>query len=122
MENKSWLCLAMLLIPLTASAIELPSLLCREQRVLVVTPDTLKFYTYESSSLYRFTPKGLYLSDKDRVEYFYNEVTFVEPELDGWRFVSAHKAFFFDAAFKKAQAVHTNSTEVRVSQLLCTRT
>ena len=121
MRNQYWLCIAVLLSPLTAEAMELPSLVCREQRVVIVLPDTLKSITYESSTLYRFTPNGLFLSEKDRAEYFYNEVKFVEPDLSGSRFVSAHKTFFFDVAFKSATVVHSNTTEVRISQLLCTR-
>lgn len=121
MRNQYWLCIAVLLSPLTAVAVELPSLVCREQRVVIVLPNTLKSNAYESSSLYRFTPKGLFLSDKDRAEYFYNEVNFVEPELRGFRFISAHKTFFFDVTFKTATAVHSNSTEVRISQLLCAK-
>lgn len=121
MRNQYWLCIAVLLSPLTAVAVELPSLVCREQRVVIVLPNTLKSNAYESSSLYRFTPKGLFLSDKDRAEYFYNEVNFVEPELRGSRFTSAHKTFFFDVTFNTATAVHSNSTEVRISQLLCAK-
>lgn len=121
MRNQYWLCIAVLLSQLTAVAVELPSLVCREQRVVIVLPDTLKSNAYESSSLYRFTPKGLFLSDKDRAEYFYNEVSFVEPEFGGSRFTSEHKTFFFDVTFKTATVVHSNSTEVRISRLLCAR-
>jgi hypothetical protein len=101
---------------------ELPSLVCREREGLSVEPSSLKSRSYSSSALYRFTPKGLYLSDKDRDEYFYNTVEFVDFELGGGRFVTAHKTFIFSADFKSATAIHSNSTEVRVSTLICTRT
>ena len=122
MRMKLWLITGALFMPFVADAVNLPSMVCREQRVVVLKQDTLTSQTYDSSSLYRFTPKGLYLSDKNRAEYFYNEVQFMEPDLNGWRFTSAHKTFFFDREFKHAKAVHANYIEVQVSHLLCTQT
>jgi hypothetical protein len=113
---------ALFLASSVASGAELPSLICREGEVLSVEPRSLNSHSYSSSALYRFTRKGLYLSDKDREEYFYTTVEFVDSELGGARFVSAHKTFIFSADFKSAIAVHSNSTEVRVSTLICTRT
>jgi hypothetical protein len=63
---------ALFLASSVASGAELPSLICREGEVLSVEPRSLNSHSYSGSALYRFTRKGLYLSDKDREEYFYN--------------------------------------------------
>ena len=73
-RSKLALIIGIFLMPLAAKAVELPPLVCREQQVVVVRPDTLATHIFHSSSLYRFASKGLYLSDKDRAEYFYNEM------------------------------------------------
>jgi hypothetical protein len=65
MRIKLWLIIGALLTPLVADAVDLPSMVCREQQVVVISPDTLASHTYESSSLYRFMPKGLYLGDEN---------------------------------------------------------
>jgi len=122
MKKNFWLFTFAFLIPFSTKAVELPSMVCREQQVLQIDPSTLKIIIYPSSSLYRFTHDGLFLSDKDREEYFYNKIKFVERDLQGYRFTSAHKTFIFDDEFKRTSAVHINGLEVRVSQLLCTLT
>jgi len=122
MNMKFWLFTFAFLIPLATQAVEFPPMVCREQQVIQIDPSTLETHSYISSSLYRFTREGLFLSDKDRQEYFYNEVKYVGRELSKHRFASAHKTFIFDNAFKRASAIHINGIEVRVSQLLCTRT
>ena len=60
MRLKLWFMTGALCMPFVADAVNLPSMVCREQRVVAIKQDTLTSQTYDSSSLYRFTPKGLY--------------------------------------------------------------
>lgn len=95
---------------------EIDNLVCKEEEVTIVLPQAMKIATYQSTSIYRFTVKGLSLSSSDRAEYFYNTVRYVEPG----RFVSGHKTFLFkQGSFSKATAVHAHETEIKISKLSC---
>ena len=106
------------LVPTSLSnAKELQNLVCREDEVILVLPQTMKSSAYRSTSLYKFTSKGLLLSSADRAEYFYNSVQYIEPG----RFISGHKTFIFEpGSLSKAIAVHAHETEIRISKLSCT--
>lgn len=100
----------------------LPNLVCREQRVMAFLFPGFRQMEYESSGLFRFTPKGLFLSDSTREEYFYNTVSFVERVSGGFRFRTGYKSLLFADDFKTGTVVQSDMVEIRVSNLICTKT
>ena len=115
---KRLLAIALMVMAPTVYA-SVPDLICRELRVVLVNPGTLRTTELKDTrTLYRFKAGDLYLSTPDRSEYRYNKVEQQEPS----RYSSGHKTLLFEADFRRGTFVHVYTDEIRVSQVSCNRT
>src|SRR4029450_3917987 len=100
-----------------------PNTICHLQRQTQIDPTTFAATTSNPTETYRFANGKLYVSNPDRAEYIYNDVSEVEF---GKRYASGHKTFIFTGqAFLpgtvRMLAFHADPSDIRVSEFACTR-
>jgi hypothetical protein len=104
-------------VPVLAAS--LPNMVCKEGKVVHVTPGILQVREYTSSTVYRVQDGKLYLKNGTDQEYLYGTV----KEVDLNRFVSGHKTIYYLQTPQSAQLVahftHVYSDEVRISVAAC---
>ena len=104
-----------------AMASQVPDLICSETKSVQIESKALSAQSDGTDTIYRFKSGSLHLKPSDRDEYLYNKVV----EIEFGRYSSGHKTIIFDSInsnnFESAIVVHANSTEVRVTRLLCIR-